>query len=110
MKAMLWGAFAAGGMVAALFYPAQLFVMFLLWPTDALKAPDYTTVHALFTNWIFRLYLLVFISLPLFHVAHRIMAAFMDFGLRPFRKPVALLLYGGAAIGTALTIVTLVTM
>ena len=41
---------------------------------------------------------------------HRVMAAFMDFGLRPLRKPIGLILYGGAVVGTALAIVTLVTM
>ena len=110
-KAMWWSLFAIGGMVAAMLYPAHMLVTLLLGPTGVVEMPTYEDAHALFSHPLFRIYLVVLISLPLFHAAHRVMAAFMDFGLRgPFRNPTAAVLYGAAIVVTAFTILTVVTM
>ena len=95
-----WGLFAAGGMVAALFMPAQMLLTCILTPSGAVDAPSHAEAHVLYSHWIFRLYMLVLITLPLFHWAHRFRAAFMDFGLRAIGKPVAVILYGAAIAGS----------
>lgn len=95
-----WALFAAGGMVAALFMPAQLLATCLLAPLGLADAPSWQEIHALFGHWAFRLYLVVFVSLPLFHWAHRFRAAFNDLGLRAVPGPVAVSLYGSAIAGT----------
>ena len=109
LKPLWWSLFAAGGMVAALFYPAQMLITTLLEP-GGIEPMPYADAKALFSHWMFRAYLVVFIPFPLFHAAHRMMAAFMDFGLRAYRTPTAIILYGGAIFGTALTIFSVVTM
>jgi fumarate reductase subunit D len=52
----------------------------------------------------------VIVALPLFHAAHRVMAALMDFGLRPWRPLVTGILYGGAYLGATLALWAIVTM
>lgn len=106
LKPLYWGLFAAGGMVAALFFPALVLVTALLVPAGSVDGPSQGAV----THWLFRLALLVVVPLPLFHAAHRMMAALMDFGLRPWRSLVGGLLYGGAFLGAALALWTVVTM
>jgi fumarate reductase subunit D len=91
LKPLYWGLFAAGGMVAALFYPVLVLVTALLVPAGVADGPGAGAV----TSWLFRLFLLVAVPLPLFHAAHRVMAALMDFGLRPWRPLLGGLLYGG---------------
>lgn len=108
MKPLWWGLFAAGGMVAALFYPVHVLLAMLLAPAGA--APAHADLHALFSHGLFRCYLVVLVSLPLFHGAHRVMAAFMDFGLRPWRRPLARLFYGAALLGSGFAAWTAVTM
>lgn len=110
LKPMWWGLFAGGGMVAALLYPVHVLRTALLFPAGVAEAPAHEHLHAVFSHWLFRGYLLVLVSLPLFHAAHRIMAALMDFGLRPWRPGLAVLLYGGAFLGSAFTLWTIVTM
>jgi len=110
-KALWWSFFAIGGMVAAMLYPAHMLVTLLLGPAGVVEMPTWEEAHALFSNPLFRMYLVVLIGLPLFHAAHRIMAAFMDFGLRgSLRNPTAFVLYGAAIAGTAFTIFTMVMM
>jgi fumarate reductase subunit D len=58
------------------------------------------------THPLFGAYLVVLVSLPLFHAAHRVLAAFMDFGFRGRRSVLAALLYGGALAGSAYTLWT----
>lgn len=106
LKPLYWGLFAAGGMAAALFYPALVLVTALLVPAGTVDGPSQPVV----THWLFRLFLLVLVALPLFHAAHRVMAALMDFGLRPWRPLVTGLLYGGAFLGASFAFWTVVTM
>ena len=106
LKPLYWGLFAAGGMVAAVAFPALVLVTALLVPAGVADGPT----PAVVTSLLFRLFLLVAVPLPLFHAAHRVMAALMDFGLRPWRPLLSGLLYGGAFLGSALALWTVVTM
>lgn len=95
MEPLWWGLFSAGGVVAAFLVPAHVvllgFAIPLGWVEDA---PE------LLRNPIVRLYLLVLIALPLYHWAHRFYFTMNDLGLKPLRRPLALVCYGGAMLGT----------
>jgi fumarate reductase subunit D len=109
LRPLFWALFAAGGMVAALFYPVHVLVTGVLAPAGVVEAPPHDRIHGVVTHPLFRLYLAVFFVLPLFHAAHRVKAAFMDFGLRPWARPTALLLYGAALALSAWAVWTVAT-
>ena len=93
-----WGLFSAGGVVAAFLVPVHIilvgFALALGWITDT---------GALYRNWWVISYLFVLIVLPLYHWAHRFYFTLNDMGLKPINKALAVLCYGGAIIGTAVT-------
>ena len=68
---LLWLLFSAGGTVAALLFPVHLFLNGLAFPLGWLPAPRYESLRSLVGHPLTRLYLLVLVSLPLFHWAHR---------------------------------------
>ncbi len=100
-----WSLFAAGGMVAALFLPITVLLTGIAIPAGLISEQGlYNLVHHPLT----RLYLFVIIFLPLFHGAHRILLTLVDLGFRALRPALAVLLYGGAIVGTVLAAVFLV--
>ena len=58
----------------------------------------------LYQQWWVKAYLFVLISLPLYHWAHRFFYTLNDMGLKAIGKPLAVLCYGGAVVGTFVTI------
>lgn len=105
-----WLLFGAGGTVAALFLPVH--ILLFGWsipvggvPADAISA---YRLQNLLANPIVKLYLLVLISLPLFHWAHRFRYLLFDLGVRTARTPIAVLCYGAAIVGTIVAGVTLI--
>lgn len=104
-----WSLFAAGGVVAAFFVPITIVLTGIAAPAGWVReAFEYQRALALVSHPISRLYLFVFISLPLFHWAHRFRFILIDLGLKGGRLPVAIACYGGAIVGTLLTVVVLV--
>lgn len=107
----LWLLFSAGGMVAALLFPAHLFLTGLAFPLGWLEAPRYETLHGLLAHPVTRLYLFVLISLPLFHWAHRFRYTLYDgLQLKHLTGLIAVLCYGTALLGTAATVYLLWTV
>ena len=101
---LLWLLFSAGGTVAALLFPVHLFLTGLAFPLGWLEAPRYEFLHRLLTHPVTRLYLLVLISLPLFHWAHRFCYARYDgLQLKHVTERIAVLYYGATLLGTAMT-------
>lgn len=100
-----WSLFAAGGMVAALFMPITIiftgFAVLAGWLTEQ---QFYNLIH----HPLARIYLFFIIFLPLFHGAHRTLLTLMDLGLKAMRPILAVLLYGGALVGTIWAAVLLV--
>jgi len=94
-----WALFSAGGVVAAFLVPIHIvlvgFAVPLGWISDT---------GVLYQHWWVKAYLFVLISLPLYHWAHRFYFALNDMGLKTIRKPLAVLCYGGAVVGTFATI------
>ena len=103
-----WMLFGAGGTVAALLFPVHVFLTGLAFPLGWLAAPSYESLHALVTHPITRLYLFVFISLPLFHWAHRFRYAIYDlFQVKHLTGLIACFCYATAIVGTIAAAYTL---
>ena len=104
----LWLLFSAGGTVAAFLFPVHLFLTGLAVPLGWVDAPSYQSFHGLVRHPIVRLYLFVFISLPLFHWAHRFRYTLYDsLQLKHLFELIAVLCYGTALVGTAVAAYTL---
>jgi fumarate reductase subunit D len=97
----VWLLFSAGGVVAALLIPVQLFLFGLAFPLGWLNAPSYDTVFGLAHSLIGRLYLFVLCMLPLFHWAHRFRYTLYDgLQIKHLNELVNTFCYGGAIVGT----------
>ena len=105
-----WGLFSAGGTVAAFLVPVHILVaglgVGLGWiPPETLS---YERVRELLENPLARVYLLVFISLPLFHSAHRLRHVLIDLGARLGLPAFVDESYGSAIAGTVAAVWLLV--
>jgi fumarate reductase subunit D len=101
-----WFMFAQGGGVAALFLPAHILVQGIIGPLGGAPVVDrhYDTWINALGNPIIKVYLLVIISLPFFHFAHRLRYLVVDFGIEGAKGVWAQVGFYGMAV--ALTIVT----
>jgi len=98
---IFWTLFSAGGVVAALFLPVQLFIFALAVPLGWMQAPGYESLHALVHSPITRIYLFVLCSLPLFHFAHRFRYTLYDgLQIKHLNEVVFAGCYGIAILGT----------
>ena len=79
-KPVLWLPFAAGGLVAALFTPALIFITGVLVPLGVLHL-SYQKVAAVAHNPIGKLILVGLVALPTWHAAHRLRMTAHDLGL-----------------------------
>ncbi len=105
---LLWALFSAGGTVAALLYPVHMFLAGLAFPLGWLDAPDYEGLLRLTSHPLAKLYLLLLISLPLFHWAHRFRYALYDgLSLKHLTPVIVVVCYGGALAGTLAAILLL---
>lgn len=99
----VWLLFSAGGVVAALFIPIQLFLFFLAFPLGWLQGPSYDSVLALVHGPIGRIYLLVLCILPLFHWGHRFRYTLYDgLQIKHLNALIMTFCYGGAILGSAI--------
>jgi fumarate reductase subunit D len=100
---LLWFLFSVGGTVAALVFPVHVLLTGLAVPLGWLEAPSYDAVHGLLRHPGARLYAFAFISLPLFHWAHRFRYTLYDgLQLKHLTELIAVLCYGTAFLGTAM--------
>jgi len=103
-----WFLFAQGGVVAAVLVPVQG----ILGPLGIVPVVDrhYDTWVAMLGNPIVKLYLLVLIAVPFFHIAHRVRYLLTDFGVKSAKSvPAQVISYGGAVVVTLVTIWVLLT-
>ena len=104
----LWAVFSAGGTIAALLFPVHLFLTGLAFPLGWLEAPSYDVLLGLLRYPVARLYVFVLISFPLFHWAHRFRYTLYDgLQLKHLTALIAVLCYGAALAGSAMTAYTL---
>jgi fumarate reductase subunit D len=102
-EAFFWMLFSAGGVVAALFIPVQLFVFFIAFPLGWLQGPSHDALLSLVRNPLVRIYLFILCSLPLFHWAHRFRYTLYDgLKVKHLTGLIFVLCYGGAVLGTVI--------
>ena len=107
-----WFMFANGGGLAALVLPVHILVQGILGPLNVVPVVDrhYDTWISILGNPIVKLYLLVLISLPFFHFAHRLRYLLVDLGVPAAKSLVAqVIFYGGAVLVTMLAVYVLLT-
>jgi fumarate reductase subunit D len=107
-----WFMFSQGGVIAALLIPVHMLVQGILGPLGIVHVVDrhYDTWISILGNPIVKLYLLVLISLPFFHFAHRLRYLLVDLGVPAAKSVVAqVIFYGGAVLVTVLAIYVLLT-
>jgi fumarate reductase subunit D len=100
-KPIVWGLFAAGGTITAFLTPVMIFVTALAIPLGIMN-PEvlaYDRIHAFLDNWFWKLVMFAFISLSLWHAAHRLRITAHDFGLRA-DGIMATIVYALATLGT----------
>ena len=99
----LWLLFSAGGVVAAMLIPIQLFLFGLALPLGWLSGPSYQTLLELLRHPFTRLYLFVLSTLSLFHWAHRFRYTLYDgLQIKHLNELINTFCYGGAVLGTVL--------
>jgi fumarate reductase subunit D len=107
-----WFMFAQGGVLAAILIPVHIVVQGILGPLGIVPVVDrhYDTWISILGNPIVKLYLLVLISLPFFHFAHRLRYLLVDLGVPAAKTvPVQVVFYGGAVLVTVVAIYVLLT-
>jgi len=107
-----WFMFAQGGVLAALMIPVHILVQGILGPLGVVKVVDrhYDTWISILGNPIVKLYLLVLISLPFFHFAHRLRYLLVDLGVPAAKTlPAQVIFYGTAVLVTLVAIWVLLT-
>jgi fumarate reductase subunit D len=96
-----WLPFSAGMMVGALCVPALIVITGLLpW----FRPDDWKKVQGLIQHPLTKVFLVVVISLSLFHWAHRFRYILFDLGLKGGRTAVAVVCYGAAIVGTLVAV------
>ena len=107
-----WFMFAQGGVLAAILIPVHILVQGILGPLGIVHVVDrhYDTWISILGNPIVKLYLLVLISLPFFHFAHRLRYLLVDLGVPAAKSVVAqVMFYGGAILVSVVAIYVLLT-
>ena len=107
-----WFMFSQGGVLAALLIPVHILVQGILGPLNIVPVVDrhYDTWINILGNPIVKLYLLVLISVPFFHFAHRLRYLLVDLGVPAAKTlPAQVIFYGGAVVVTLAAIYILLT-
>ena len=107
-----WFMFAQGGVIAALLIPVHILVQGILGPLGIVPVVDrhYDTWISVLGNPLVKLYVLVLITFPFFHFAHRLRYLLVDLGVPAAKSlPAQAVFYGGAVVITLITIWLLLT-
>ncbi len=110
IEPFLWLLFSAGGVMAAVFLPILIVLFGLAIPLGWVQ-PDYDHLYAVVSHWLTRLVVLGLFVLMLFHWAHRFRFT-LQHGLQLARleRPLAVLCYGGALLGSAAVLLIVLTV
>jgi fumarate reductase subunit D len=106
---IVWLLFSAGGVAAAVFLPVLVVLFGLAIPLGLLQ-PDYSHLHAVVSHWLTRLVFLGLIVLMLFHAAHRLRYTLHDGLQLRLERPIEVLCYGGALVGSAAALLIVLTL
>ena len=105
-KPIVWGPFAAGGMLTAFLTPALIVLTLLAGLGYVPEALSYVRLHAFAGHWLAKVALAGVVFLTLWSAAHRLRITCYDLGLRADTL-VATVLYGVALAGTAASVLYL---
>ena len=106
----LWLLFTAGGVMAAVFLPVLVVLFGLAIPLGWVQ-PDYNHLYAVVSHWLTRLVILGLLVLMLFHWAHRFKYTVVDgFQIARLERPIAVLSYGCALLGSAAALLIVLTV
>jgi fumarate reductase subunit D len=98
---LLWLLFSAGGVMAALFIPMQLFLFGLAFPLGWVEPPGYERLMALASHPFARIYLWLLCTLALLHWAHRFRYTIYDgLQIKHLNEVINVCCYGGAIAGS----------
>lgn len=101
IEPLLWLLFSAGGVMAALFIPATLFLFGVAFPLGWLTPPPYDRLLAIVGYPLTRVLLFGLCSLSLFHGAHRFRYTLYDgLQIKHLNEVINSICYGGAVLGT----------
>jgi fumarate reductase subunit D len=96
----VWLLFSGGGVAAALFLPALLFLLGIAVPLGWVSTPHFAHLHAVLRNPLAGLVLLGVCALALVHGAHRFRYTLQDgLQLQRYDAPIAAICYGAALLG-----------
>ncbi len=100
----LWAMFSGGGMISALFLPALILLLWVAHPLGWADVASYDQLAGWVGNPLVRLVLFGFITLFLFHWAHRFRYTLYD-GLQLYHlnELIAVITYGLATVMTLVT-------
>jgi fumarate reductase subunit D len=107
-----WFMFSQGGVIAAILIPVHVLVQGILGPLGIVPVVDrhYDTWISILGNPLVKLYVLVLISFPFFHFAHRLRYLLVDLGVPAAKSiPAQVIFYGGAVAVTLVAIWILLT-
>ena len=104
---VLWLLFSAGGMISAVVFPMLLIITGVILPFELAGEVTFERIHNALKNPVVKLVLFFVIALPFFHWAHRFRFTLVDIGLKPISFLISTLCYGGAVVGSLLTLYTL---
>ncbi len=94
---LFWSLFSAGGTITALLMPVLIVMLGFVLAAGVISEEQLVDV---FEHKAFRAALVIVVSLAFFHWAHRFRFTLGELGLRRFDRPIALLCYGAALVGT----------
>ena len=104
IEPFLWLLFSAGGVMAALFFPALAFLFGIAFPLGWLAPPDHDHLLRVVSHPLTRLVLFGVCSLALFHWAHRFRYTLYDgLQIKHLDEVINTVCYGGAVVGTLVT-------
>jgi fumarate reductase subunit D len=107
---VLWMMFSAGGVVAALVLPMLLFLFGVAFPLGWLTPPSAAHLASVIAHPLTRLTLVVVCTVSLFHAAHRFRYTLYDgLQIKHLNEVIALLCYGGAIVGSLVSVYLLAT-
>ena len=104
-----WSLFFAGAGVGAMFVPALIFITGIALPfvnmkmVQSVNPVPTSRLYTLTDSWPGAIFLFLVISLSLFHWAHRFRYTLADLGVHCCPGLIAVLCYGSAITGTAVT-------
>lgn len=104
---VFWSLFGAGGLVVAFILPALIFVTGVAVPLGIMPEAvmSYDRIYAFASTWIGKLFILLVISLTLWHGFHRIFLSLHDLGITFGHMFFKFLMYGIALLGTLASLV-----